>query len=197
MAATSTRSRILKSARAHFARGGVEHVSLRRIAADVGVTPMAIYRHFADKEAIVEALVLEGLDEWARRVEGVRGDEPLEWLRAVADEFLRFALDEPRRFEAAFLVPSRVARRYPDDFVAGTSPAGRLWTARFEELQRQGRLRPGVEPVEAGFTLWALGQGLITLYWANRFSGGEDEFRVVYQRALQRALDSFVIAVGR
>lgn len=44
---------------------GLEAVSLRRIAQELGVTPMALYRHVRDKQDLVNAMteaVLEGID---------------------------------------------------------------------------------------------------------------------------------------
>jgi TetR/AcrR family transcriptional regulator, tetracycline repressor protein len=44
---------------------GLEAVSLRRLASDLGVTPMALYRHVRDKQDLLNAMmevVLEGLD---------------------------------------------------------------------------------------------------------------------------------------
>lgn len=187
-----TRDRIITSARALVETGGVDGLSLRKVAAQVELTPMAIYRHFADKDALVEALVLDALDRWADRVAKVSVEEPLAWLEALGDEFLAFALEEPRRFELAFLVPSKRARRFPDDFDSGRSPAGRLWMARLEVLRERGRLTYDAEPVEVGFTLWALAQGFVTLYRAGRFVGGEAEFRQFYGRSIRRCLASFV-----
>ena len=192
-----TRDRILDSARALFDARGLEGLSLRKVASDVQLTPMAIYRHFAHKEALVEALVLDALDRWAERVAAIGIEDPIEWLESVGDEFLAFALEEPRRFEIAFLVRSSRARRYPDDFDSGRSPAGRLWMARLKQLQALGRLAPGVEPVEAGFTLWALAQGLVTLYRAGRFVGGVAEFRRFYGHSIRRCLASFLRPADR
>jgi AcrR family transcriptional regulator len=196
MPTAPTRDRILESARALFEGGGLDALSLRKVASDVGLTPMAIYRHFADKEALVEALVLDALDRWAERVAAIRVEDPAAWLESAGDELLAFALEEPRRFEIAFLVRSTRARRYPDDFDKGRSPAGRLWMARLKELKSLGRLAADAEPVEAGFTLWALAQGLVTLYRAGRFVGGAAEFRRFYGHAIRRCLASFVIADG-
>lgn len=192
MSPASTADRILRAARALFATGGVEAVTVRGVAAKVGITPMAIYRHFAGKDDLVDALVLEGLDRWAARLATVDVADDYDWSVAAFDEFLAFALEEPRRFEAAFLVPSSGARRFPDDFASGRSPAGRLWMARLDALRTSGQLAPDVEPVEVGFTLWALAQGLITLYRAERFTGGVDEFTAFYRRAVQRCLASFM-----
>jgi len=192
MSTRSTSDRILAAARALFRAGGVEAVTVRGVAARVGVTPMAIYRHFAGKEALIDALVLEGLDRWAARLANVEAGDAFDWLVAGGDEFLAFALEEPRRFEAAFLVSSSGARRFPDDFASGRSPAGRLWIARLDELRRAGRLATDADPLEAGFTLWALAQGLITLYRAGRFTGAVDDFRAFYRRSVRRCLVSFV-----
>jgi len=44
---------------------GLEAVSLRRLASEFGVTPMALYRHVRDKQDLINAmaeLVMEGLD---------------------------------------------------------------------------------------------------------------------------------------
>jgi AcrR family transcriptional regulator len=192
MPRASTADRMLSAARALFAAGGMEAITVRGVAAKVGVTPMAVYRHFAGKDALVDALVLEGLDRWAARLAAVDVDDPLDWLIAAGDEFLAFALEEPRRFEAAFLVPSSGARRFPDDFANGRSPAGRLWIPRLDALRQAGRLAPDVEPLDVGFTLWALAQGLVTLHRAGRFTGGVDDFRAFYRRAVRRCLASFV-----
>jgi AcrR family transcriptional regulator len=193
MSRPPTRDRILTSARVLYETGGLDGLSLRKVASDVQLTPMAIYRHFADKEALVEALVLDALDRWAERVAAVRIDDPAAWLESVGDEFLSFALEEPRRFELAFLVRSTRARRFPDDFNKGRSPAGQLWMARLKDLRALGRLAPDIEPVEAGFTLWALAQGLVTLFRAGRFVGGSAEFRAFYSRSIRRCLATVIV----
>ena len=44
---------------------GLEAVSLRRLAAELGVTPMALYRHVQDKQDLINAMteaVMEGID---------------------------------------------------------------------------------------------------------------------------------------
>ena len=41
---TATRIRIAETAREIFAADGVDGVSMRRVAAEVGITPTAIYR---------------------------------------------------------------------------------------------------------------------------------------------------------
>ena len=185
-----TRDRIFKAARRLFDEKGLEGVSLRSVAKKIGITPMAIYRHFEDKEALVDALVLDGLAEWSARVEALPPCKGLAKLEQIGEAYLDFALKEPRRFEAAFLLPSRKARRYPDDFVAGRSPAGNIQLKTLETAIAEGVI--DAAPIEILITNAGLSQGLITLYRAGRIAGGEDEFRALYRRAMQRSTESFL-----
>ena len=188
----TTRERILAASRRSFERRGLEGLSLREVAAKVGITPMAIYRHFASKEALVDALVLDALDEWSARVAALPAADGLAKLEQMGEAFLDFALREPRRFEAAFLLPSRKARRYPDDFAAGRSPAGNVQLKVLEDGIRQGKLA-GAPAVEIMLINSALSQGLVTLYRAGRIVGGEEAFRALYRRAMRRVFESFMV----
>jgi AcrR family transcriptional regulator len=191
-----TRERILAAARKAFDRRGLDGLSLRAVAAQVGITPMAIYRHFRSKEALVDALVLDGLDQWFARLEALPAAEGLAMLGQVSQAALDFALREPRRFEAAFLLRSRKARRYPDDFAAGRSPAGNVVLRALEQALRQGELA-GASPVEMMLIISALSQGLVTLYRAGRIAGSEEDFRALYQRAMGRVVRSFTVESPR
>jgi AcrR family transcriptional regulator len=186
-----TRARILRAARKLFDEKGLEQLSLRSVAKRVGITPMAIYRHFGSKQALVDALVLDGLAQWSARVDALPPAKGLAKLKQIGEAFLDFALKEPRRFEAAFLIHSKKARRYPGDFVAGRSPAGKVQIEAIEQAMADGILRAD-SAIEIMMTNAALGQGLVTLYRAGRIAGGETEFRKLYRRAIGRVTQTFM-----
>jgi AcrR family transcriptional regulator len=185
-----TSQRILKAARKAFDKKGLEGLSLREIANEVGITPMAIYRHYDNKQALVDALVLDALGAWSKRVAALPDVPLMQKFDQIGDAFLDFALEEPRRFEAAFLVHSRAARRYPDDFVSGQSPVGALQLGLMEQAKDEGLLAD-VPPIEILITTAGLSQGLVTLYRAGRIAGGEAEFRKLFKRAMRRCMNSF------
>ena len=186
-----TKTQILRAARQLFDDKGLEELSLRGVAKRVGITPMAIYRHFDSRQALVDALVLDGLAQWSARVDALPAAEGLAKLEQLSEAFLDFALEEPRRFEAAFLIHSTKARRYPDDFVTGRSPAGTVQLRAIEQAMADGLLEAD-SAIEIMMTNTALGQGLITLYRAGRIVGGEAEFRRLYRRATRRVMRTFM-----
>ena len=184
-----TKHRILAAAQDRFERDGTEGLSMRSLAKDVGLTPMALYRHYADKEALIDAISVAALEDWRDRLAAIEAPSAIASLEAVGEAFLDFALEAPRRFEAAFLLPARNARRFPDDIEAGKSPPLNLVMGHIEQAQRDGALGDA-PPSEIAMTIWALSQGLVALYRANRFSDG-DTFRATYRAALRRCYASF------
>jgi len=185
-----TRARILAAARALFDAEGEAGLSMRRIAAAVEITPMAIYRHYADKEALKNALMLDGMAAWQARVAAIDKTAGLAWLAAMGEAYMEFALAEPRRYEAAFLLGASAARRYPDDFAQGRSPVISQAMAHVAEAQKAGLLLP-VAPLEIALSLAALTQGLVSMYRAGRFAG-EAEFRTAYRTATGHCLRAFL-----
>jgi AcrR family transcriptional regulator len=186
----TTQTRIFAAARQLFDQGGVEAVSMRRIAEKVGITPMAIYKHYPDKDALLNALMLDGFVAWEARVDAIRAIEPLAWLQAMGKAFLDFALDEPRRYEAAFLLKASAARRYPGDFEAGRSPVVSKLMAHIEAARAQG-LIADIPTIDITISFTALVQGLVEMHRAGRFSD-EADFRIAYRKALNHCIRSFM-----
>ncbi len=67
-----SRQRILAAALALVESGGLEALSMRRLAQELDVWPMSIYRYFHDKEELVAALADAAAEDIAPPI----GDEP-------------------------------------------------------------------------------------------------------------------------
>ncbi|MDP3897647.1 MAG: TetR/AcrR family transcriptional regulator, partial [Mesorhizobium sp.] len=79
--------------------------SLRELGAAIGVSHTAVYRHFADRAALLEALTERGFGELHRYqvVEMARaGSDPLERLQALDEAYVRFAQENPGAFWLMF-----------------------------------------------------------------------------------------------
>ena len=181
----------MRAALTIFAEKGEAGLVIRSVADRAGITPMAIYRHFKNKQDLVDSLVLDGIETWRQRVADIKPCAPLDWLLAIGDAYLNFALNEPSRYEAAFLVSSPAALKYPDDFIAGESPAiSLLLELLTSELNLSSR-KTQLTPMELVVIFVSLVQGLVTLYRGGRIAGNEKSFRTLYRRALSNCLDSF------
>ncbi|MFC3813839.1 TetR/AcrR family transcriptional regulator [Lysobacter sp. GCM10012299] len=187
-AGTDTATRILRAAQALFDREGAQGVTMRRVAAAVGLTPMAIYRHFPNREALLKRMSDDSFDAIARHwhARGSGGDVG-ERLLAVQRIYLDFALAYPHRFDHAFSTPRNDARRFPQDFHARLSPTLNVVADAVEDAMRAGVLRKD-DVWDVTMTLWAHTHGLIALYRAGRFSFDEAAFRRYYDASLQRLM---------
>jgi AcrR family transcriptional regulator len=77
-----SRERILQAAVALADQGGVESLSMRKIAQELGVVPMALYKHVANKDELLDGLVDVVIGEIDPPLEGV------DWKTAVRERIL-------------------------------------------------------------------------------------------------------------
>jgi AcrR family transcriptional regulator len=196
MLALPTSERIARAARRLLDKEGVEAVTMRRVAAAVDITAMAVYRHYADRKALLNALADEGFRELAERLaaehrvgsvrasSGASNDIEQRLTRAL-DVNLSFGLENPRLFELMFLTPREGARQYPRDFAAGKSPTANL----FAELVRDGIASGYFRETDVWaivFETGALWQGLMMLYLGGRVSMSAIRFRAYCHEAIGR-----------
>lgn len=186
-----TKDRIFSAAKTVLEREGIPGLTIRKVAQRAGMSPMAMYNHFADKDALLNALMEDGLAAWERIARAIRTRDPMEWLQQLMEGLLDFALTQPHLFDAAFFLPASKARRYPEDFAAGRSPVIAMALVRIDQAKAEGRLgeRPALDVV---LTLAALAQGLVSMHRANRFSS-EKQFKALYRKTIRHYLASFTI----
>ncbi len=186
---TNTAVAILAAAREILDRKGPAAIAMRPVAERVGITPMAIYRHFADRTSLLNAIADEGFRELATRVQALKlHGGVVARLMQVADVFLDNALQFPNLYQLMFLVPREGARVYPKDFKARRSPTFNPTVEILEKAMRAGELRPD-DAIEITFELSAISHGLIVLYLGGRVAQSEKQFRALYQRSFRRYLN--------
>jgi AcrR family transcriptional regulator len=186
MAAEPTAQRIATAARRLLSKEGVDAVTMRRVANAVGITPMAVYRHYANRTGLLNALADEGFDELAARMAATRFSGDIEKrLARILDISLDHALENPRLFELMFLKPREGARQYPVDFKAGRSPTANLTVELIQEGMETGYFRKD-DAWEIAFEMGALLQGLVMLYLGGRMAVSPARFRVFCRRSFWR-----------
>jgi AcrR family transcriptional regulator len=164
--------------------GGPDAVVLREATRRVGVSPNAAYRHFADRDALLNAVSSQAQAALARVIEeefdlAPQTDAPAPLarahLRAIGTAYVRFARGNPGLFETAFGVPADLDRRSdPQAAGPGGSTPFELLTMAIDEYVAAGIMpaprRPGAE-----FLAWSAVHGLSMLLIRGPLRGMSDE----------------------
>lgn len=156
--------------------GGAEAVSMREVAAKVGVAHRALYRPFADREGLLNAVAARGYEILADRLEAAIG-EGGEVRRGFVAAYARFALEEPGLYG---LVMDRDRRQ-----IAAT-PALKAASDRVIALSLQalaGGAR-GAEGRDRVIAIWSLLHGAVALYRSGLIRASGTEPLVDYLVAL-------------
>jgi AcrR family transcriptional regulator len=100
------RGQVLVAARELLARTrSVDAVSVRAIAERVGVTPPSIYRHFSDKQALIDAVVADVFAELDKHLHEATRDatRPIDRLLACGRAYVAFALQRPEHYRLGLM----------------------------------------------------------------------------------------------
>ncbi len=187
--APPTRDRIVAIAREMLTADGAEAVSMRRIAQAAGLTPMAIYRHFDNREALLRHVADTCFAEIAERWSAnVHQGTPVERLRGGVDDYLDFALREPKLYAFLFGERRKDARMFPEDFRARRSPTLNLMAEQLAAGMDDGVFRRD-DVWEVAITVAALLHGFVQLYLGGRIGMDENGFRQLCHSALERMFD--------
>ena len=154
-------------------KGGPEAVVLREATRRAGVAPNAAYRHFASREALLQAVRAASLQAVAAAMEAELATLPRKLsaadfarasVRSVGVGYLRFAQAETGLFRTAFAVSDKLLQGTPELSTAGASGLNpfELLGAALDKLVEAGvmpaKRRPGAE-----FLAWSAVHGLAML----------------------------------
>lgn len=160
----------------------VDELSLREMARTVGVSATAVYRHFSDKQALLRALAMEGLDMLARNQKRAASDAGggREGLVESGLAYVRFAVDHPALFR----------------LIMGKAPAVDLLTAPDDRVGEAMRgLRLGIAEVNQGgepgsraeiLAAWSMVHGAAMLILDGLVAYDEELVRAMLSRRFAR-----------
>lgn len=151
------RAALVSAGLALLATRKADDLSLREVARAVGVSANAVYRHFADKRALMKALAAEGLSALAAAqrtaAEGAGGGAA--GFDATGAAYVRFALANPALFRLIFSHPTPRDRLRE---TAGLGDALELLRANAVSLAP-----PGGDARIMALQAWSLSHGLAML----------------------------------
>src|SRR4051812_15719252 len=95
------RDQLIEAARNLAESDGWAAVTMRRLAGELGATQPVLYSAFAGRQALIDAVAVDGFRELAGALRAV-DPSPMPRMRA----YLNFAAAHPRVYEAMFSMPS-------------------------------------------------------------------------------------------
>lgn len=134
---------------------GPSALGLRELARGLGVSPSAPYRHFSDRQALLEAVATEGFRRFSAAMsEAAAGLPETEQLEAMARAYVRFAVTSPHLFRLMF--SSEIDHRRDPALAAAAKTA-------YASLAAAAAREDGAAPAKVAITAWAFVHGLSIL----------------------------------
>lgn len=177
------RARLCRAAEKRFARYGVDGVTLRQLARDLGCSAMTPYRYFRDKDEIVATVRTAALDRFSEALEQAaktRGNARQRG-RAVGRAYIQFALEHPDSYRLMYDPAQPDAARFPA-LARAQARSRRTMSAYVEDLVAEGELQG--DPEVLGHIFWATVHGLLSLKLAGRL-GEKTDFDDLYRTAMR------------
>ena len=166
------RERLCDAAEKLFAEKGPDAVTMRQLAAELGVSPMTPYRYFTDKEDILAAVRTNGFNRFAEALETAlahtQGSARAK-SSAVGEAYLNFAFEHPQTYKLMFDLNQPHEQDYPE-LVAAASRANAMRSAYIKGLVEAGVMEG--DPEEIGRMYWAATHGAVTLELAGKLPKG-------------------------
>ena len=147
---------LIRAAHEQIEEAGAASLNLRALARELGVTHPAVYRHFKDKDALLEAVAQQGFEELAEALHASSEGGGLEHLLQTRTEaYMNFALQNPECLRVMFALIPAEARMKNEALYAASK---RAYAALLDMVE-------GVEgdPYINSAVVWATLHGLTIL----------------------------------
>lgn len=145
--------------------GSADKLSVRGVTAQSGVTPTALYLHFADKEDLLNAVVARSFQElraFLLAAEARHEGDPRAQLAAMGRAYIAFALERPAHYRIIFGTYVAGGKPVPVDLEPEEDDPG---LQAFHDLVRAVGRCVGDErdPFEVAVLIWTALHGFVTL----------------------------------
>lgn len=204
------RERIIEAAWAQITREGAPALSLRAIARDLGIAAPSIYNHFADRDALVTALIMEAYDSLGTHQltanNAVPEDDLHGRLISIGNAYHDWAVTYPQRYLLIFGTPipgyaaplervAPIAARSLSalvNVVESYQLAGRLKNVT-KILDSVGLENCEVSPRTIAVLMWTRVHGLVSVEISNNLPPISPNGNQLFQIEFSLILDQFFI----
>ncbi len=152
---------------------GLDALSLRRLATELGVTAPALYAHMQGKGDLLEGIAAKGFEELVEAFERVEAVDPLERLFEYGRCYVEIALSDPDVFRVMFVFrPGAVPMPGVDNELPAATDAFEMPGIAIAEAIESGDIHPDRDPLLTAMTLWTTSHGLATVLLLGQSESG-------------------------
>jgi len=145
--AERTRTRIVDAAFPLVRRVGIRHLAMDAVAAEAGVSRAALYRYFANKQALVDEVLEENARRWRRALgELLSGRRTLASKVGAAARFGHFPPQDLLLLGLAETDPESLAVLLTTGAHRFLERAIRFWSPHVADAKQRGEVGRGVDP---------------------------------------------------
>jgi len=173
-----TRAAVVQAARELIAADGLEGLSVRRVAAALGVSAPALYAYVENKPDMLRAVAELEFEGLLARFDAVQCPDPVDRIRAHIHAYVEHARADPALFEVMFLFRPGWAPQPAVEELPAASKVFAIASAAIEEAMLSDALRSD-DPLVVSIALWAAAHGTATVLLAGLNLGAEFENRVI------------------
>lgn len=111
----STSEILISHALSLISEVGYEAVSLREIARSAGLSHMAPYKHYRDKDALLAAIVVQGFEKLSEKFLDIEQNvlSPNDRFMKMGEAYIHFGIDNPQQFKLMFSGYLKKSDEYP------------------------------------------------------------------------------------
>ena len=173
-----TREAIVQSARTLIAADGLDALSVRRVAATLGVSAPALYAYVDNKPDLLRAVAELEFEDLVERFDAVDAPDPVDRIRGHIRAYIEHAQASPALFEVMFLFRPDWAPQPGVDELPAASKVFSIAAAAVEAAMSTGALRAD-DPLKVEIALWAAAHGTASVLLAGLNLGAEFEESVI------------------
>ena len=165
------REALLRAAEQALERGGVQSISLRELSRQLGVSHTSPRRHFADKQALLDALAIRGFERFDEALSSATEKREPDFkarLTRLARAYVGFALKYPALLSLMFEAKHRPDP--PRELIEASEKAFSRAPAAFAEGQAIGEVVPG-DPARLSIVVFSALLGLVSISTDGKFKG--------------------------
>lgn len=143
---------------------GLDQLSLRRLATQLGVTAPALYAHVSDKGDLLRAIAETGFSDLIERYQLIEGATPRERIAQFTRCYVDYARDEPEIFRLMFVFrPQEIHVDAVDNELDLATQAFQLPAQAISAAIDDGTIHPARDPLMTSLMLWTVSHGLATV----------------------------------